>query len=400
MKRIPRAILTLIISLTLSPLGAIGFGYEIFEIRTEPEFASGLFPTSLMYQFNLPVPGDSTILGLRLDNGLEYRTLRQRPEDGEFYSRALSDGSSEVDGFSYSDSREYTVQFDEFNIIFQQGAIWSSSTGGNILNFRLSADGRFENAFERLSWLTSSSDMEGVFYSSVGNARFPDSTSWTGAPELSGSRSVFMLSITAGLDINYLSDKITRRDGLRFYSIFRYTPTGFSILGSSTNISFMLIHNEFSVAKTLFALPQHGPRDTTWISLVADDKFIYRALYGTAVPAYVQGGEIWGLQLPNTEHVFTNELSLTLYGPQINSYDCFPAVKVFIDIGLSAGEVLNTSIEDYSITEFAASYGVRASFVLFNILECYYEYGYTIDTVFNDAKYTSNKFGVSMGYSF
>lgn len=399
MKKTVMTLLVFAICLITLPLPAIGFGYDIFEIRTEPEFANGLFPSSLMYQFNLPMPGDSTILGLRLDNGLEYRTLRQRPDDGRFYSKELSEGSASVDGFAYGDNREYTVQFDEFNIILQQGVIWSAANNSNILNFRFSFDGRFENAFERLTWLTTSSESVGVFYSSVGNQRFP-SSSWTGAPELSGNRSIFMLSVTAGIDVNYLNDRITRRDGIRFSSIFRYTPTGISILGSSTNISFMLIYNEFNVAKTLFSISQHGKRDTTWVSLVADDKFIYRALYGTAVPAYVQGGEIWGLQLPNTEHLFTNELSLTLYGPQINSYDCFPAVKVFIDIGLSTGDVLNTTIEDYSITEFASSYGVRASLVLFNIVECYFEYGYTLDAVFNDAKYTSTKFGVSMGYSF
>lgn len=397
MKRATTMILILILSL---PLQAVEFGYEIFEIRTESEFASGVFPTSLMYQFNLPVPGDSTILGLRLDNGLEYRTLRQRPQDGAFYSKLLEEGGEAVDGFSYGQTREYTVLFDEFNIIFQQGAIHNDFTDRDLLSFRLSVDGRFENAFERLSWLTADDSAAGVFYTTPGNARFQDVTSWVGAPELKDNRSVFMISVTAGAEINYLRDKRTRRDGFTLSSTIRYNPAGFSFLGSTRNISFFLVDTKLDLAYTIFSVAQSGNSELTWVSLVLDNRSVYRVLYGNAVPAYVQGGKIWGLQLPNSEHVFTNKLSLTLYGPQMKSKDCFPAIKVFLDAGLSAGNALNTADEAIAVLEAASSWGVRASFVLFNILECYYEYGSVLDPVFNDAKTASSKFGISLGYSF
>ena len=48
-----RIILSVIIFLLSVSLGAIGFGYHVFDIRTEPEFAEGIFPTSVKYQFNL-----------------------------------------------------------------------------------------------------------------------------------------------------------------------------------------------------------------------------------------------------------------------------------------------------------------------------------------------------------
>ena len=110
-----RKLCILLLSMMLSaPLAAIGFGYHVFEVRTEPEFSNGVFPTSVMYQFNFPMPdfinGRSTILAFRLDNGLAYRNLRQSPCDGSILAR---------NPVSYP--TEYTVLFDEFNLFFAQG---------------------------------------------------------------------------------------------------------------------------------------------------------------------------------------------------------------------------------------------------------------------------------------
>ncbi|MDD7536293.1 MAG: hypothetical protein SPK48_08800, partial [Bullifex sp.] len=73
MKKTYIALLLLLLIIT-SPLFAIGFGYHVLEIRTIPDFGKDVFPSSLKYQFNFPVPdfvgGNTTELAFRLDNGL------------------------------------------------------------------------------------------------------------------------------------------------------------------------------------------------------------------------------------------------------------------------------------------------------------------------------------------
>lgn len=396
MKTTKRLFITLLlISLTL-PLFSIGFGYHILEIRTTPDFGKGIFPTSLKYQFNFPVPdivpGSKTIFTFRLDNGLEYRQLRQRPDDGAIYAK--NPEYIVADGFSENFDRIYSVQFDEFNLLFSQGFLHTDFANEDMLTAQVSIDGRFENAFEKLTWLYDANHMEGVFYKGIGDIRFENS-SWVGAPELIGNRSVFQLSLTFDFEFNMLRDRVTRKDGVKARTSFRYNPSWLQLFGDTT-ASFMLSRNEVDAAFTLFAVKQNGRRDTTWISAVIEDNFTYRYIKGTKSPAYIQGGHIWGTQAPNAEHVFTNRLSLTLYGPQINSYDCYPSISGFVDIGFSLGKVLNTSSNE-DIKEFAGSVGFNVKFIIFNIVNFYYEFGYVFNPVFSEEKYTKQSFGFSVG---
>ena len=167
------AVILILLSSVLAPLGAIGFGYHVIEARAETDFAMGIFPVAVNYQFNFPVPdligGSMTELAFRLDNGLIYRHLRQNPDDGSFLG---------INPPSYPD--EYTVLFDEFNLFFGQGFIETDFSDNDLVTVFLSIDGRFENAYERLSWFSGKNGIEGVFGYSDGNGwvnRFPDS-SW------------------------------------------------------------------------------------------------------------------------------------------------------------------------------------------------------------------------------
>ena len=83
-------LLTILLTILALPAFSIGFGYHILEVRSEPEFANGTFPSSIKYQFNFPVPdfigGNITELTFRLDNGLIYRSLDQDPVTGKWKS--------------------------------------------------------------------------------------------------------------------------------------------------------------------------------------------------------------------------------------------------------------------------------------------------------------------------
>ncbi len=402
MKKNKRLFITLLLTLSALPIFSIGFGYHIFEIRTTPDFGKGIFPTSLKYQFNFPVPdmipGSKTIFTFRLDNGLEYRQLRQSPNTGALYAK--NPEYLTIDAFSNDFDRTYSVQFDEFNLLFSQGFVHTSFANEDLLTAQVSLDGRFENAFENLTWLYDKDHMEGVFYNGIGNQRFDDSITRIGAPELIGNRSVFQLSFTFGFEFNMLRDKITRKDGIKISSLCRLATKSVQLPENdflpNSEADALLSQNKLDVAFTIFAIKQNGSRDTTLLSAVLEDNFTYRYIKGTKVPAYMQGGHIWGTQAPNAEHVLTNRVSLTLYGPQINSYDCYPSISGFIDIGYSTGKVLNSSLNE-TINEFTGSVGFTLKFIIFNIVNFYYEYGYVFDPVFTEEKYSKQSFGFSVG---
>ena len=371
----------------LSPLGAIGFGYHVFEIRTEPEFGKGVFPTSVMYQFNFPVPdfiaGNKTELAFRLDNGLVYRTLRQDPVSGAIMGE---------DPSSYDFPKEYTVHFDEFNLFFAQGFIDTSFSDNDLLTAFVSIDGRFEMAFERLSWMTNTNETEGVFWDSDGNYRFPENAEWIGAPELSGDRSSLQTSISLGLMFDYMRDTVTMRDGIKGKFVWRFAPEW--MLLTDGTASFVLSWNEVQLSKTLFSVPHSDER--TWFSIVLDDYLTYRWIYGSKVPQYVQGGDIWGPDVPNARNVITNRIALTFYGPQILSRDTYPSITIFWDMGRALGKVLNSASGE-SINESVGSYGIRANLVIAGIAEFFYEIGCSYDPVFAEDMFVEQKFGFSVG---
>lgn len=383
------ATITMLLALSSATLSAIGFGYHILEIRTTPEFSKGVFPSSLVYQFNFPVPdmvrGSKTEFAFRLDNGLEYRTLEQDPDTGDPYQ--------EDPGGKGAFPRDYTVQFDEFNLFFAQGFVNTQFAGEDLLTLRVSIDGRFENAFERFSWMSNPAETEGTFNKRPGEPRFPDS-SWVGAPELKGDRSAFMISLSAGLDINFMRDRITRRDGVRMSADVRYSPSMLQLFGVSAD--YYAIKCSLDASWTVFSIGQQGKRDTTWLSLVLDNSTSYSYIKGSKVPYFIQGGSIWEIKGPNTGHVITNRSSVTLYGPQINSYDCYPYVMGFFDIGYSFGELLNSSTPR-QMNEFFSAVGFRAEFVIFNIASIYYEIGYVADPVLNGDNGVRQSFGFSLG---
>lgn len=382
-----KSIAVILLSLVLSPLFSIGFGYHVFEVRTEPEFGAGVFPSSVMYQFNFPVPdlieGSKTELAFRLDNGLVYRTLRQDPETGAIFAENPS---------LYDFPHDYTVHYDEFNLFFGQGFVDTGFSDQDLLTAFVSIDGRFEMAFERLSWMRDANETEGLFWTKDGAYRFPADGSWQGAPELSADRSVFQTSITLGLMFDYMRDMTTTRDGIRGGVYWRFAPD-WMILTDGT-ASFFLSWNEVQLSKTLYSVP--NGKDRTWFSIVLDDYLKYRFIIGDKVPAYIQGGELWGPDVPNAQNVITNRLAITFYGPQINSRDTYPSITLFWDYGWGLGKVLNTSSGE-RIAESVGSYGIRAEFVVFSIAKFYYEIGCSYDPVFREEAYVAQRFGFSVG---
>ena len=392
MKRRPLSLL--IIACILVPIHSIGFGYHTFSIRTNPDFAAGVYPTSLLYQFEFPVPninGWSTEIDFRIDSGISFRELRQTPDDGTPY-------------ILLEDKGEYTKKFisiyDEMNLVFGQGLFSSPLSNKELLKLWLTLDLHFEKFFENLNYLTDPNDIEGLFHtaplSGAGPAieRFPNSP-WIGQPEMKGNRSYNALSISLGIDVNLMEDKITRRNGMNFTLWTRFNPSLFDIFNEDKS-EFIMFWAKLDLAYTPYYLKMNGSRDTAWLSFVFDNSTTYQFTTGNMIPYYLQGGHIWELQGINTKHNLVNRTSISIYGPQINSYDCYPYITAFADIGWSFGQLLNSSVVE-TFSDFYNSYGIKVEFVIFDIANFYYEFGYIQNNVLNQESKFISKLGFSFG---
>lgn len=392
MKRFIACIAFILIS--LSPVMAIGFGIHTFEIRTSPEFSQGVFPTSLLYQFDFPVPdlipGRVTEFDFRLDNGLSFRTLRQHPDTGV----PFASDPGKVDF-----PTDYITIYDEMNLVFGQGFLDSPLSEKDLFKFWLTFDIHIENSYERLSWLIDPTETEGLFYiqPKIGDTpaveRFPDS-SWIGQPELSGNRSTIAPSFSLGFDIELMEDKVTRRNGLKYSFWTRLNPAWTAWFGNSSQ-DYLLFWNKLDLAYTLFSIPQQGS-DLTYISLVLDNTTTYRFISGSKVPYYIQGGKIFGTQAINAENVLTDRLSLTLYGPQIVNKECYPFMTAFLDCGIGIGRMLNSASSDI-YNDIVASYGMRLGLVILNIANFYFEIGRVAKAALNEPAATVTRVGFSFG---
>ena len=341
----------------LCSASAIGFGYHIIEAKAEADFSSGIFPIALNYQFNFPVPdvidGSSTELAFRLDNGLDIRKLRQHPDDGRF----LNEDNA---GFPL----EYMVLYDEFNLFYRQG-FWNDH-----ISLGLYIDGRFENAYETFDYKYDDEHDEGLFWD--GDEERFSGSSFTGAPELRGGRSIFNTSLSASFTLDFLDDEITRRNGMKFDSYFRISGPVWIPLNDGTS-DYILSRNTLDLAFTFIDEPWKDGR--SWFSVVLDNSTTYRFIMGEKVPYYIQGGEMWnGNYMPNTQHVLTSLFSLTFYGPQLSA-DTYPSLSVFMDFGLSYGKALNSS-RDKVYRDFSAIFGFKAEFLILDIAKFYVQCGY------------------------
>ena len=390
-----KLLIILLLLLQVLALPAISFGYHVFELRSEPEFSEGVFPSSVIYQFNFPVKdfiqGSSTAVAARLDAGLAFPTLRQDPDDGSFYAQESHPDHGAFD-------LDYTTMFGEINLFYSQGFMHKDKPDKDFLTVYAAIDARFEHSYDRLDWMTDSGHTDGLFHyveDGVKTNRFPGS-SWKGAPELKSDRTNTQFSITLSFTVDYLREETTERDGFKFTTWLRYAPEYLNF--SSGKSDFIASYSTLQYSKTLLSKENKiWPKDLNWVSLVFDDILTYRVIFGDKVPVYIQGGDIWGdSDVPNLRNVFTNRAQVTLYGPQLYARDLYPDLTFFFDLGLGVGKALNSD-SDKSYTEWVSSYGIRAEFVLYNICEVFFEIGCVLNPAFDDDRYVEWRAGFRLG---
>ncbi len=386
----------ILISSLIGQLFSIGFGYNVFEIKTNMDFGAGIFPTSVIYQFRLPVPdfikGNSSELAFRLDNGVDFRRLYQNPTDG-----AWIDGNKELEsGFSTSNSRDYTSQFDEFDLIVEQGFFGRFNSKKDLLRVHISYGGRFEKAFERWNWMSNANNTSGLFWKEPGVERYPGNA-WIGVPELKGGKNVVQAFFTFGVALDMLNDLGTSKNGIRLESWLRLGEDWVPLNDGSAN--FILSWNRLKLAYTPFRIKQKKNQNLSWISFTIGNDLVYRFIKGDKVPYYIEGGSIYGdIRAVNTEHLVTNRTYITLYGPQVHNEDCYPYFSFFHDAAFSLGKLLNTTL-DKSYNEYFGSFGWHLEWNLWNVCSLYYEQGYTYANplIKNELNPVKIKFGFTLG---
>lgn len=396
-----KKILITILLLTFTlPLFSIGFGYHVLEMRSEPEFAKGVFPSSVKYQFNFPVPdfvnGNITELTFRLDNGLVYRSLNQDPKSGKHYEQ-YPDLLTQA-GFSLNQARDYSVQFDEFSLHFSQGFFKTPLSDKDLLRFEFSFGGRFENAFERLFFMYNENNTSGVFFKSFGEERFSDNI-FNAYPELkndgSNLRSFFSTFINFNFDINLLKDEVTRKSGVKLSVDYRLSPK--TLLMNDGTADFSKLSLSIEGAHTIGSCNYKNRPELSWLSSTMGFNFTYRYIEGTSVPSYVMQDKIFGLTIPNTQHIAYGRIYLTIFGPQLGAKDLYPFITVFNDAAISYGSVINSTVGE-SLKQVMMSFGVKAEFVLYSIANIYYEIGYVYNGVFDQKPHkVQAKFGLTVG---
>lgn len=368
-KRITIFLLTVI---CMFPLFSISFGYNIVDIGVDSDFAAGTFPLYVDYGFNFPVPdfinGNATILSFNLRNGLVPRTLRQNPETGVPYAMA---------GLPDYPTR-YTVLMDEFELVLGQGFGKTPLSPDDTFTLWVSFGGRFENAYERLSWAHTPADLDALFSINVNNERVPRFNSFSGAPELAGDRSVFTGFLLGGLNLNFMSDNVTTRTGAELEVQARWCPPW--LFWGDDSAQYLHVSGRFDLSGTLFSAQY---QDHSFVSIVADNSTYYRYLTGPKIPVFIQTGGIWGVGAENLTNYISNSLSLTLYIAPFPKIDnIYLSCRGFFDIAYAWGQLLNTA-DSMKYSDLTASTGVRFSASIFSILEAYYELGYVIANSFN-----------------
>lgn len=367
------------------PSFSIGFGYHIFEARSNPDFSNGVFPSSLKYQFNFPVPdfleGSATLLTFRLDNGLVYRTLSQDPESGEAYKK------------EQDFPQVYSTHYDEFNLLFSQGFVPTSFSDSDLISLYMSIDGRFEMNFERLSWMRDESEREGVFYryDSEEKKHVPRFESYNGVPELKGNRSPVMMSLSFGLKLSYMRDEVTRRDGIELDALFRYAPSALQIFGKSMDYAYLALNFEASWT-ALDVRFEDGKQKS---SLILFDRARYVYISGKSVPNYIRDYSISSMfAFDLAEHSIINRLGLKINAAALLSSDTYMSFSLYFDTKYSRGRMMNSS---ESIEDLAYGIGTRLEYRLYDIAAFYAEIDYKINPSFDESSKFSYSYGFTLG---
>lgn len=377
-----KTLLACILSLVCACLPAITLNDMVLGVTMHPDFAQSLFPVAIEAKFTMPglevIPGNGTSLSFIMNAGYTPRRLLQDPRTGD-YLKWNADGTTTLsDGTKFTqDQAQYSALFSAWSLAYAQGFAYSPVTKGDLITARISFDGRWEQAMERLeasrhdSW---ASDNLLTFVGPTGT-RPIFSGDLIGTPDLQGNRYMLSTSLNLSLTFNLMNETNTAVDGLEVSLSGLWAPwwlfNDFNIFGGKTD--YWKLSASLSAGYTLYQLQQKN--GWNWFSVVLTDDFSYRYLDGRKVPKFAETGGIWKVSAQNLTHTLTNSTKLYLYGPQFIAEDCYPYLYAFLELGYTGGYLNNTN-HQFSYQNFMGSAGVHVHLRMFGIFHFFYETGY------------------------
>ncbi len=363
MKKIP---VLLLLFVALLPLSAITFSSSLEKAQGDDRFFSGLFPVSGKFGYSTEFPDYFDEIGmsfdLDFDVGLKHRLLIQNPETGEHIDKTAS---------PYSDDRarwyqvhyiysRYEVVLDLISPEYLERPMLSVSSG-------FEAD--FENAYERLGWMSSDGN-ESTFSVFSGNTRKSRYSSYSSVAELAITDSYRKLShtgLTCAIDFYYLEETRMTKNGISGNLRVSYMPSWFP-LHDANGSSYFSVRADGSLALTLLDIDQYSVLLSESVlkmfTLVLESDFDFRFVTGNNVPQYAVERYSSGAHNASSVFLAGNTTSLVFRGPQITE-DVYPVLRLASDFSYAFGAVVNGQGE---IFQAAGSVYAEAEADLFDSL--------------------------------
>ena len=357
MRRIVIALL-LIVSL---PLHAEVFYSSIINASYLSDFAMSAFPVSFWGEFGVDdlnlVEDLNTRALVRVEAGMDQRTLRQWPSDGS----VISDPD---------DQRRYSVVFSEGLVGFQQGLMDNPEEGKeDFLTFSFLIGVRWEQAFASLRDIQNG-DYGGIF-DDTGYFR-PGSTI-VGVPELNGNKYSLSNSISIGLDFSSMDDDYLTPEGYRFSFCFTAGPWWLlnspTIFNTSSTTDYWKLMYDAAYSHTFFQGFQDDGEMSLY-SLFMDFSLSSQIIFGKAVPQHQMEVRFRDEVIPPRPFMTDVRASLSLSGPEFISNGTFPMATLVVENAVAAGHLINSTGRE-SGAGFYGSIGLRADVFIMGLFRAY-----------------------------
>lgn len=381
-----RIFLIIVALAMLSPIFATETFYQtIINASYLGDFAYNAFPLSLWADFGISglevAPDLTTRIYARVMAGLTERRLNQYPETGDI-----------IDIDRFPKSLSYAVAFSDGSLVFEQGVMKDPDyPSRDMLSISLSLRMRWEQAFATFKDIRNG-DYGGIFDNTD---LFPASsdTFLVGTPELSGNKYFLSNSFSFEVSFNRLISDYMTRDGYKVDASMVFAPLW---LGNNLNFissqietdsyrfrvsgeyDYTILNKKSQSGKNLYSL---------YVTASASGTFIF----GKSIPRYLQDNSFMGKSI--VPRLFYGDVyaKLQFNGPELLSLGTYPALYLFLQNGLNAGSLINSSKASRD-AEFFGGFGFGVQLTLIGYLRAFLEYSCVYTPIFGEDA------GSSFGY--
>lgn len=374
-KRIMAGIVLL--AVVLSGVSASDFRFVFGDMEQHPEILGGFLPSYFNsgagYTGFTLKEGDVTEIQLLAGAGYAQNKLWQ------------SDVDDATRGYLLSSPLTYDVLRFDWSLRFRQGFGTSWVPDTDLITAYVAYNGRYEDSRDsmavgemRKAWGDDSNLVRSID-SALDQLNDPYAIYPFLTPDASGKRSHLGTSFSIGATLNMMEDRKVNQDGLLVKVQLDWAPRALNSALSGEADYYSAYINAVA-GRTLYSL-YDGADHVFSITLV--DRVNLAWLDGDIVPAYAQkpfslGRKVRGFTTATYNRQFTavNNLDVRFSGPEPLTPGIFPRANLFFDVGIAAGNTLQT--ERSGKADILASVGAQATVSFFDFIDLGYQIAYLI----------------------